>query len=332
MTGPSSFSIGFVLTPDYALMSLASAVEPLRAANHLAQKTLYRCSFYSETGGFMPSTSGGGFYTEPLASLTKIPDLVLVVAGGNPMLYEDPALEQMLRSLAQRGAHLGGISGGAAILAKAGLMAGRRFTVHWAHIDPLTEYSGDLLIERALYVIDRNRYTCAGGVAAMDMMGALIAREHGAAFAREVSDWFLHPRLRMADEPQQLKLAQRFDLHHPVLEAAVEMMASHIADPLSPEQLATLAGCSRRQLQRLFSDQFEMSMMTFYRDLRLAKASELLQQTALPLIEISTITGFASVSHFTRCFSAKYGMPPAQKRRAAMATGRQAIGERKGPR
>ena len=308
--------IGFVLTADYALMSLASAVEPLRAANQLAEGPLYQCSFHSVTGGFIASTSGGGFDTTPLAEAQGL-DLVFVVAGGNPMLFEDPALVRMLRSMAHRGTRLGGISGGAAILAKAGLMEGRRFTLHWAHIDPLAELAPDLLIERALYVIDRDRYSCAGGVAAMDMMGALIAGDHGAEFARQVSDWFIHPRLRLAEEPQQARAAQRFNLHHPVLEAAVELMTSHLADPLSPSQLAALSGGSARQLQRLFAARFDMPMMRFYRDLRLAKADELLQQTALPLVEIALMTGFASTAHFTRCFTTRYGAPPARKRRRA---------------
>jgi hypothetical protein len=126
-------------------------------------------------------------------------------------------------------------------------MAGRRFTVHWAHIDALTEFAPDLLVERALYVIYRYCYTCAGGIAAMDMMmGALIATEHGAAFARQVSDWFIHARLRMADEPQLERMEQRFDLHHSALEAAADLMASHFADPLSPHQLAALSGTSLR--------------------------------------------------------------------------------------
>lgn len=309
-------TIAFLLTPDYALMSLAAAVEPLRAANHLAGRNLYRCLFYSAAGGFMPSTSGGGFETHPLAEVGA-PDLALVVAGGNPMLYEDPTLARALRGLVQRSVRLGGISGGSAILAKAGLMEGRRFTVHWAHIDALADTAPDLLIERALYVVDRDRYTCAGGVAAMDMMGALIAREHGAAFARKVSEWFIHPRLRPAEEPQQSGAGQRFNLHHPVLEAAVELMTSHLGDPLSPDQLSTLAGGSARQLQRLFAAQFGMSMMAFYRDLRLVKADELLQQTSLPVLEIALMTGFASAAHFTRCFTAKFGTPPARRRRAA---------------
>lgn len=312
--------IGFILVPGYALMSLASAVEPLRAANHLAGRNLYRCSFHSVAGGFVASTSGGGFDTAALSRADEGGlDIAFVVAGGNPMLYEDPALLRHLRALARRGARLGGISGGPAILARAGLMAGRRFTVHWAHIDSLMEHAPDLLIERALYVIDRDRCSSAGGVAAMDMMGALIAREHGVTFAREVSDWFIHPRLRMADEPQQARIGQRFDLRHPTLEAAVELMASHLADPLSPEQLAKLSGVSARQLHRLFTARLGVSTMSFYRDLRLAKADELLQQSALSVLEIALATGFSSAAHFSRRFSARYGIPPRRRRIAAIA-------------
>ncbi|MFN3823395.1 MAG: GlxA family transcriptional regulator [Pseudorhodobacter sp.] len=314
MADSPAMSIGFILTPGYALMSLASAVEPLRAANHLAERMLYRCSFLSVAGGFMASTSGGGFETEPLSGRRAALDLVFVVAGGNPLLYEDARLIAELRHLQQRGIPLGGISGGAAVLAKEGLMAGRRFTLHWAHIDPLREYAPDLLVERALYVIDRDRYSCAGGVAAMDMMGTLIARQHGAAFAREVSNWFIHPRLRLAEEPQQPGPGQRFDLHHPAMEAAVELMASHLADPLSPEQIAALSGVSARQLQRLFAAHFGMSMMAFYRDLRLKKGDELLQQTALPVLDVALLTGFATSAHFTRCFAAKFGTPPRARR------------------
>jgi len=311
-------SIGFILTPGYALMSLASAVEPLRAASHLAARNLYKSHYYSIDGGFLASTSGGGFQTAPLSRATIDDlDLVFVVAGGNPLFYHDEALIRGLRALDHRRVPLGGISGGAAILAKAGLMAGRRFCVHWAHIDPLREIDPDLLIEPALYVVDRDRYTCAGGVAAMDMMGALITRDHGAAFAREVSNWFIHHRLRTANELQHEGVRQRFNLNHPMLEAAVELMTSHLADPLAPDHIAGLSGGSSRQLQRLFQAQFNMPMMGFYRDLRLAKADELLQQTELSILEIATITGFTSVAHFSRCFVQKYKMPPTRKRQAA---------------
>lgn len=316
MNNQSAMTIGFILTPDYALMSLASAVEPLRAANHLAGRTLYQCQYYSVGGGFLASTSGGGFDTVPLSQAGAL-DLVFVVAGGNPMRFDDAELTRALRALHQRNIPLGGISGGAAILAKAGLMEGRRFTVHWAHIDPLLEYRPGLLVERALYVVDRDRYTCAGGVAAMDMMGALIARAHGAVFAREVSHWFIHARLRTAEEPQQPSISRRYNIHNASLEAALELMASHLADPLSPSQLAALCGISTRQLQRLFNAQFDMPLNAFYRDLRLAKADELIQQTSLSILDIALLTGFSTIAHFSRCFREKYRTAPSSRRKSA---------------
>jgi transcriptional regulator GlxA family with amidase domain len=235
--------IGFVLTPDYSLMSLAAAVEPLRAANHLAERELYRPLYLSSDGGFAASTSGGGFQAQPLAQAGAL-DLALVVAGGNPMQFHDAALARGLRALQSRKVPLGGISGGAVILARLGLMEGRRFTLHWAHADALAEQRPELLIERALYVVDRDRYSCAGGVAALDMMCALIARDHGAGFARQVAEWFIHQGTRAAEEPQLGPVAERFDLRHPLLAQAVELMFSHLADPLSPEQVAARASCS----------------------------------------------------------------------------------------
>lgn len=314
--GETARRIGFILTPGYALMSLTSAVEPLRAANLLAGRTLYRMRFFSLEGGFVESTAGGGFETEPLDRMGTEFDIVFVVAGGNPLQYvPPPVLARGLRQLDARKVPLGGISGGGAVLARLGLMGGRRFTVHWLHIDALSEAFGDLLIERALYVIDRDRFTCAGGVAAMDMICAVIATDHGTDFAQSVSDWFIHPRLRHAGEPQRLDPAGRYNLHHPVLEAVVRLMTSHLADPLSAGQLAALAGCSPRQLQRLFQDHLNSTTMRFYRDLRLDKASELLEQSALPVIDIAVSTGFSGVAHFTRCFAERFGVPPARWRR-----------------
>ncbi|MDO5630789.1 MAG: GlxA family transcriptional regulator [Paracoccus sp. (in: a-proteobacteria)] len=320
--------IGFILTPGYSLMSMTAAVEPLRAANHLAGADLYRPAFFSVGGGFAASTSGGGFPALPLiethgGAATGALDLVFVVAGGNPMQYHDPALIRGLRSLDRRGISLGGISGGAAILARYGLMRGRRFTLHWAHIDALSEEMPELLIDRALYVIDRDRYSCAGGVAVLDMMCAVIARDHGAGFARSVAEWFIHPRPRTANEPQ--REAQQPGNAHPALTAAIDLMFSHLADPLSADQIAAQVGLSARQLQRLFIDHLDCPLMQFYREMRLKKADELVQQTALPMLDIALITGFGSAAHFSRAYSAMFGLAPVRRRRMMATRGRMAF-------
>ncbi|MFD1881528.1 GlxA family transcriptional regulator [Paracoccus pacificus] len=295
-------------------MSTASAIEPLRAANLLAGRTLYALRMLSVAGGVVRSSAGSQFETEAVSEAGDHFDLVLVVAGGNPIAVNEPALTGWLRRLAARGVRLGGISGGAAVLARAGLMAGRRFTVHWDHFDALKDLSDDFIMERRIFVIDRDRVSCAGGVAALDMMHALITADHGADFARQVSDWFIHTRIREPDDPQRAGLAEQWGTNHAALLTAIEMMQSHIADPLDAEQLAALAGIGARQLQRLFSQQQGRRMMDFYRRLRLEKADDLLRQTQLSVGQIAQATGFVTPAHFARAFRAEYGAAPRDRR------------------
>lgn len=306
--------VAFILTAGYSLMATASAVEPLRAANHLSSKRLYEISFVSTNGGLASSTVGGGFDTLAVADAGLDFDIVFVVAGGNPMSYEDPHLNRYLRRLNARNVKLGGISGGPVILAKQGLMENRRFTVHWQHIEALEELSSDLLVEQRLFVIDRDRYTSAGGVAALDMMLAIIASEHGTVFAHAVSDWFIHTQIRVANEPMRATLAEQFNIKHPALVAATDLMMSHLADPLDERQIADLSGLSSRQLQRLFHEQIGESMMQFYRRIRLEKANEILQQSTLPITEVAIAAGFTSLSHFSRVFRQHFNVTPRRRR------------------
>lgn len=307
--------IGFCLIDGYALMSTSAAVEPLRAANLLAGRTLYDMRFIALAGQEARSSAGALFECVAMADAGLDFDLVFVVAGGDPLELREPALNGWLRRLDRAGVRLGGISGGAAILAGAGLLANRRFTIHWQHFDALRARSADYLMERRLFVIDRDRYTCAGGVAPLDMMHAIIAADHGADFARRISDWFIHTRVRLADDPQKAGPAETYGLTHPALVAALDLMTNHIADPLTLGQLAQLAGVGARQIQRLFADAMGVPMMRFYRDLRLEKAEELLRQSALPVAEIALATGFVNVAHFTRAFRERAGMAPASWRR-----------------
>ncbi len=308
--------IGFILIDGYALMSTAAAVEPLRAANLLAGRMLYDMRFLAVGGSTARASAGALFETVPLAEAGTDFDLVFVVAGGNPFAVRAPTLDAYLRRLDARRVRLGGISGGAALLALAGVMGGRRFTVHWEHMDALRELSDRFLLERSLFVIDRDRLTCAGGVAPLDMMHALITADHGMALAREVSDWFIHTQVRPSQDPQRAGLVEKYNVHHPSLLAAIELMGSHIADPLGLEHLAELSGLGSRQFQRLFKDRLGTTAMAFYRDLRLAKADDLLRQSPLSILEVGVACGFPNPSHFARLYRARYGISPGEARRA----------------
>ncbi|MGI9271461.1 MAG: GlxA family transcriptional regulator, partial [Woeseiaceae bacterium] len=237
-----------------------------------------------------------------------------VVAGGNPEGFRDDDVFAWLRQLARSGIRLGGISGGPVVLAAAGVMQDRRMTVHWEHAAALGEISPLLLVERSLYVIDRDRVTCAGGTAPLDLMHALIAEQQGPQLARKVSDWFLHTEVRPSGGPQRAGRVVRYETTDRSVLSAIEAMENHLADPLSLSQLARISGVSPRQLNRQFRAKLGTTTMAFYRNLRLETARRLITHSSLAMTEIALATGFANSAHFATTHSNRYGKPPSSIR------------------
>ncbi len=306
--------IGVLALKGFALLSYSSTVEPMRAANLLGRRTLYDVVNIGISQDPVPSS--GAAVVMPQATIhddLKL-DYLFIVAGGNPAHYNERPIFPWLLRLARSGTRLGGVSGGPLILARAGLMNGRRMTVHWEHAEALAEVSPHLMIERSLYVIDRDRVTCAGGTAPLDLMHALIARHHGAPFARLVSDWFMHTEIRPSIGPQRGGLVERVGSTNAAILDAVDAMESHVAEPIPLDDLAGAAGISPRQLNRLFREKLGRSTMGYYRELRLDKAQSLLRHSPLSLTEIALATGFANSSHFSRAYTQHYGQPPSANR------------------
>lgn len=313
-TNPEKRRIGVLLLDGFAVMSYAALVEPMRAANLLGRRTLYEMVNIGLSDA--PIASSGAAMVTPQARVgqdLKL-DYLFVVAGGDPTGFDDRSTFAWLARMARSGVQLGGVSGGPIILALAGLMSGRRMTVHWEHAAALAEISPHLLLDRTLFVIDRDRVTCAGGTAPMDLMHALITRHHGAPFARLVSDWFMHTEVRPAVGPQRAGLVARVGSTNAAILDAVRAMEANVSEPLALDQLAEIAGLSPRQLNRLFREKLGRSTMRYYRDLRLDKAQNLLRNSPLSLTEIALATGFASSSHFSRVFAESFGQAPSTYR------------------
>ncbi|MCW2309290.1 GlxA family transcriptional regulator [Rhodobium gokarnense] len=309
------YRVAVLVIDDFALMSFAALTEPMRAANLLAGRTLYEVRCLSLSGEDVESS--GGACVPVIASIDEAPaaDLFMVVAGGDPFAVSDPRLFSRLRRIARTGVTLGGVSGGPVILARAGLMAARRMTVHWEYMAGLQAILPYLLIEKSLYVVDRDRITCAGGTAPIDLMHAIIAGHHGPAFARTVADWFLHTDVRPSAGPQRAGLIERWGTTNAAVLDAITMMESHIADPLRLDQLADFAGLGPRQLNRLFREHLGATTMGFYRDLRLEKARNLIRNSPLALSEIALAAGFSNSAHFAAAHTQRYGAPPSALRR-----------------
>ncbi len=294
-------------------MSYACTVEPLRAANLLSKKRLYDVVHFDD-GTSAQSSGAANISADARVGQVLELDLFLVIAGGDPSAFDGRAVFPWLARMARTGAQIGGVSGGPYILAKAGLMDGRRMTVHWEHAPALSELEPGLLVKKLLFVIDRDRVTCGGGTSPLDMMHALIAQHHGADLARLVGDWFLHTGIRDPAEPQRGGLVERIGTSSSPVLHAVAAMESHIADPLSLDQLATVAGVTIRQLNRLFRDKLGVSTMAYYRKLRLRTGRRLSETSPISLTEIALATGFANSSHYSKSFSAEFGAPPSSLR------------------
>jgi len=319
VTTQAPFKVGFLLIDGFALMSYSSAVEPLRAANLLVSGA-YDITHVSLNEGGAISSSGAVVPALGLAQATMAFDLVLVVAGGDPFKINGAQVRPWLLKHSRFGALIGGVSGGPVILSLSGLMDGYRMTLHWEHAKSLSEMSPGLLIERSIYVIDRNRVTCAGGTAPLDLMHALITQHHGAEFARQVSDWFLHTRIRLSSAPQRSGMEERYRTYNQSILTTIELMENHVAEPLELKQLAELVGLGVRQLNRLFNQKLGVSTIAFYRNLRLSIAENLILQSRLSITDVAMATGFISTAHFSSTFKARYGVAPSVLRSQNLET------------
>lgn len=312
MSRPHRF--GLLLIDDFALMSFASAVEPLRAANILAGRTLYEWFHISTGAGAIVASNGLSVTADHTIADKMRFDTVLVCAGGNPAAFDDAKTIAWLRRIARTGCAIGGVSGGPFILAKAGILDGHRCTIHWEHLPAFTEAFPDIVPSRTLFEIDRGRLTCGGGVAALDMMHAIIRRDHGQSLAARVSDWYLQTAVRLGDSTQRISLTERVGTNNRNLISAIGTMERQLASPLPRAALAKAANVSVRQLERLFARHLGVTIDQHYVSLRLAKARALLRQTGLPVVQIGAECGFSNASHFAKVYRTAFGMPPSKDR------------------
>jgi transcriptional regulator GlxA family with amidase domain len=253
----------------------------------------------------------------PTASLGDVAanvDLVFVCGGINVRDAVSPALVTVLRRLAAKRIPLGALCTGGYALAQAGLLDGYHATIHWENLSALREQFPRVLLSDHLFTVDRNRYTCSGGVAPLELMLQLIDEKLGAQVSQRVSEQFIVERIRDADDRQYVPLrAQVGNVHRSVI-AVATMMEANIENPLPLEQIARQSGLSRRQIERLFQRHVNCVPKRYYLELRLKRARELLLQTSMPVMAISTACGFKSPPHFSKCYRGHFGRPPTSER------------------
>jgi transcriptional regulator GlxA family with amidase domain len=307
----------FLTLPNYSLIAVANAVEPLRMANRLVGKEVYQWSLISMDG--QASDASSRLKLSPTGSLDKLGavDIVFVCGGINVRDAVSPALLTALRRLAERRIPLGALCTGGYALARAGLLDHCRATIHWENLSALREEFPLVKISDQLFTIDRDRYTCSGGTAPLDLMLNLIRVKLGPKISQLVSEQFIVERVRGDTDRQYVPLRAQIGASHRGLIRVAQLMEENIEKPMSLEKIAKTTGLSRRQIERLFKRDLQCVPKRYYLEMRLRRARELVLQTAMPIMDITAACGFQSPPHFSKCYRNQFGHPPSAERKLA---------------
>nr|WP_245848412.1 GlxA family transcriptional regulator [Actibacterium ureilyticum] len=304
----------FVLLREFTLLSFTCAIEPLRLANRMSGRPLYRWRVVSEDGAPVESSAGTTIAVDGGLDECGRDDVILLCGGMNIQQNTDKKLLNWLRREARRGLTMGGLCTATHSLAEAGLLDMRRATIHWENQDSFRENFEEVQLTKSVFVVDGNRYSTAGGTSSIDLMLSLIASQHGELLANAVADQLIYSTIRTDQDQQRLSIPTRIGVRHPKLAQVVQMMEQHLEEPISPSVLATDVGLSTRQLERLFRRYLNRSPKRYYMELRLQKARNLLMQTDMSVINVALACGFASPSHFSKCYRAHYDTTPYRER------------------
>lgn len=313
--------IGFLMVPRLSILPFILAHEPLRVANRLSGRELYRWPLLSADG--RPVRASNGMALTPDRAIADVLQMhsVIVCAGMDPQLFDDRRTFAWLRRLARHGTQLGALCTGSYVLARAGVLDGYRCTIHWENLPGFAEAFPEIEVSSELFEIDRDRFTCSGGTSALDMTLHLIAEDHGQDLALKVSEQFLHERIRAPHDHQRMALRMRLGIRQPKLLATIALMEHHLEEPLPLAELARRVGVTKRQIERLFQAYLRRTPRRYYTELRLQRARQLLDQTSMPVTAISVACGFASASYFSKCYRAFFGHSPSRTPRAAHGNG-----------
>jgi len=304
----------FLLLDRFTMISFAGAIEPLRITNRMLDRQAYTWVFAGEGGTEVRCSNGAAFKLDMGLSDVGRDDTILVCGGIEVQEATTRPVLNWLRREARRGSSIGGICTGSYAMARAGLLDGKRATIHWENQDSFIEEFEDVKLTKSIFVIDGNRMTTAGGTASLDLMLKLIAQDHGEDTANIVADQLIYTSIRTDQDTQRLSIPTRIGVRHPKLSQVIQIMESNIEDPISPATLAEDVGMSTRQLERLFRRYLNLSPKRYYMELRLQKARNLLMQTDMSVINVALACGFASPSHFSKCYRAHYQTTPYRER------------------
>ena len=310
--------LGFLLFPGFPMACLTSAIEPLRAANEICGKQIFAWSIIGEKIAPVRSSADVRFDVDvALADMTGVDELFLI----SPPLAEFANPRKgfaALRRLDRTGVVLGAFSGGIFPLVRAGVMSGRKCSVHWCYEVAFKAEFPQIEASRSAIVRDGRRATASGAGAVFDLMLRLIEETLGRDTMTEVACWFQHPFVRDADASQKVpvqRVGGTDDLLPESIRHAIRIFGEHIEDPILIADVAVAVAMSERHLERCFKAVTGQSPLKYYRLMRLKKARQRVLYSTDTITEIAQSVGYAGSGTMARHYTAAFGVHPTDERR-----------------
>lgn len=312
-------SVGFILAKRFTLCAFANFVDVLRLAADEGDRSrpiMCKWTILSDTMDPIPSSCGVTVQpNERLGDPARF-DYIIVVGG----LLEDipslsPGYTRFLEKAAAADVPLVGLCTGAFVLHRAGLMDGYRCCVSWfCHADFLEQFDGLSPISDQIFVVDRDRLTCAGGASSAHLAAYLVEKHIGRAQATKSLHIMIIDDALRAEKPQP-GIPLDFKTHNPIVKRALLLMQQHIDMPLSATEIARQMGNSKRQLERHFRTALDTSPQAAFLEIRLTFARYLLESHDRSVAAIAVECGFCDASHLSRMFRRRFGCTPLEIRR-----------------
>ena len=311
-----TINILILVTPHFNLATTTGFIDPFRAANYIIGKNAFRWHLASLEGGTVQASSGISVATEKLADILQPkPAIAVVSASWAPDAHQGRDMVATVLRLAQSGARVGGLDTGGFILAKAGLLKGKRATVHYEHIDAFQELYPEVTVTENLFEMGSNTFTCCGGLASTDLALHLLREVKGEGLANATARYLFHHSVRGAGASQNPHLIEPYGQTTPALvRKAIDLMEAHLEDPVPIPKLCSKLQVSQRHLGRVFKRYVGKTPVHYYRDIRLDRARGLVTQTEMKLSEIAVASGFTNQVHFSRSYRERFGLSPTQDR------------------
>ncbi len=312
----NSLAVTFLVLNGASIMCVASALDPLRAANRVTGRNVFSWQIVSTDGQPSQTTCGVRLPVDGKFDPLSVGDVLIVIAGFGTREQFTPQLKSSFARAARQVRAVGGVEAGSWLLAKTGLLDGRRATTHWEDLEDFAAAFPEIQVLPDRYIVDGRCFTSGGASPTFDLMLHLVRARLGVAAALDVASVFIHGEGRAADEAQPLVSLGRPDSYDPRISKAIRLMEERIDRPLTISAIARRLNLSVRGLEKLFRSSIGETPGAYYLRLRLSLARRMVTDTSTPLADIADRTGFSSVSAFSRAFTANFETPPSALRRA----------------